>query len=248
MNKIIVFDVWGDYAHFRKIYTTTSPLSYSIPTRTAVCGLIGAIIGLSKINNDYLKYFKLTDAKIALKIITPIIKVRIPINLINTKEAKGIGMNLIKSRSQIRFEFIKSPKFRIYFWHNNKRIYDDCKNNLINHKSYYTPCLGLSENIANFNFVTESNVKIQNNQNVFIDIHSVIPLDKIVEEKGIDFTQTEREYFKEKIPIEMNTERIVKKYSQILYERNGKPIRAKLINTYFNLNYQNTVENIVIIE
>lgn len=52
MDKMLVFDVWGDYAHFRRFYTTTSPLSFPIPPRTALCGLIGAIIGLEKEGND----------------------------------------------------------------------------------------------------------------------------------------------------------------------------------------------------
>ncbi|MFB3896899.1 MAG: CRISPR-associated protein Cas5, partial [bacterium] len=29
--KILVFDIWGDLGHFRKFYTTTSPLSFSFP-------------------------------------------------------------------------------------------------------------------------------------------------------------------------------------------------------------------------
>ena len=49
-ERVIVFDVWGDYAHFRKNYSTSSPLTYSFPPRTALSGLIGAIAGLDKSN------------------------------------------------------------------------------------------------------------------------------------------------------------------------------------------------------
>ena len=84
MDKILVFDVWGEYAHFRKYYTTTSPLSFSIPPRTAISGLMGAIIGLSK--DEYLKYFSKEQAQIAVRILNPIKKVRLAENLINTKD------------------------------------------------------------------------------------------------------------------------------------------------------------------
>jgi CRISPR-associated protein Cas5h len=109
-ERVIVLDVWGDYAHFRKIYTTSSPLTYSFPPRTALSGLIGAIVGLDK--EDYFRHFLRKDAKIGCKILKPIKKVRIGENLINTKSA--IQMHLIKNRNQIRVEFVKDPSYRIY--------------------------------------------------------------------------------------------------------------------------------------
>jgi CRISPR-associated protein Cas5h len=53
--KVLVFDVWGEFGHFRKHYTTTSPLTYSIPPRTAIAGMIAAIEGFGK--DEYLQYF-----------------------------------------------------------------------------------------------------------------------------------------------------------------------------------------------
>jgi len=44
--KVLVFDVSSDYAHFRQPYSTTSSLTYAIPPRTAIFGLIGAILGI----------------------------------------------------------------------------------------------------------------------------------------------------------------------------------------------------------
>ena len=47
-KEILIFDISSEYGHFRKFNTTTSPLTYSIPTRTAVVGIIGAILGLER--------------------------------------------------------------------------------------------------------------------------------------------------------------------------------------------------------
>jgi len=44
--KAVVFDVWSDYAHFRKPYTTTSSLTFTLPPPTAIAGLVGAIMGV----------------------------------------------------------------------------------------------------------------------------------------------------------------------------------------------------------
>jgi len=247
IRKILVFDVWGDYAHFRRGYTTTSPLTFSIPPRTALCGLIGAILGLEKESNEYLKHFVLYQAKIGLKLLNPVKKVQIAENLIHTKDAKGIGMNLIKRRTQIRFEFLKDPKYRIYFWHSNNKIYDQFKKNLIEHKSVYTPCFGLSQNIANFNFVGEMDAEIKEPHKKIL-IHSVLPTEKVTDKEGINFDYS-GEYFSLRLPTEMTQERVITKYSDILFERNGKPIEANMKAPYWEITDENgTKQNIVFIE
>jgi len=253
MDKILVFDVWGDYAHFRRYYTTTSPLSFPIPPRTALCGLIGAIIGLEKEGNNYLKYFPTESAYIALRLLKPVKKTIIAENLINTKNARGLGMNLINQkggRTQIRFEFLKDQKYRIYFYYTDEKdgLSQKLKYNLTNHKTKYTPCLGLSENIANFNFVGEFKINILPCKNDYVSIDTVLPLQKILEKEGIMF-EREGEYFSIRVPVEMNTERVVTKYRDIIFDRNGRPIKAKLTETYANINcIDGRSENIVFIE
>jgi CRISPR-associated protein, Cas5h family len=71
-ERVIVFDVWGDYAHFRKNYSTSSPLTYSFPPRTALSGLIGAVVGLDKA--EYFRHFCKVDANIGCRILAPVKK------------------------------------------------------------------------------------------------------------------------------------------------------------------------------
>ncbi|NKQ39816.1 MAG: type I-B CRISPR-associated protein Cas5 [Methanosarcinales archaeon] len=236
IDKVVVFDIWGDYAHFRRFYTTTSPLTFPIPPRTALCGLIGAMIGLEKENNEYLQFFTIDKAFIGLRLLSPVKKVIIAENLIHTKKAKGIGMNLIVERCQIRFEFLKDPKYRIYFYHTDKDLYKKMKNNLECHKSVYTPCFGLSENIANFKFINEFKIETKIADEKYIQIHSILSAEKIADKDGIKFNLDD-EFFSIRVPMELNTERIVTKYSDILFEKNGRPIEAKLISRYWTINY-----------
>jgi CRISPR-associated protein Cas5h len=252
MDKVLVFDVWGDYAHFRRFYTTTSPLSFPIPPRTALCGLLGAIIGLEKEDNDYLNYFSTESAFIALKLLNPIKKTIIAENLINTKPGvvKGPGMNLISNRTQIRFEFLKDQKYRIYFCCPNQEdiIYQRLKNNLSQHKAVYTPCLGLSENIANFKFVGEFSINFLPPKNNYVFISTILPLQKISKKEGIMF-EREGEYFSISMPVELNTQRVVVKYRDIIFDRTSRPIKTKLIEPYGNIKYSDGgSENIAFIE
>jgi len=216
-ERVIVFDVWGDYAHFRKNYSTSSPLTYSFPPRTALSGLIGAITGLDR--SDYFSRFFRDNASIGCRILNPVKKVRIGENLIDTKSA--LKMHLIKNRTQIRFEFVKDPKYRIYFSHSDKEFYEKVGKMISSHQSVYTPCLGLSQLVCNFNYIGE--FELMASERGVYEIDSVVPGKFILE---TEFEEG-KEYFSEVMPCEMGEAREVTDYREILFERNGKSIRAK---------------------
>ncbi len=221
MDKILKFKIWGDYAHFKKYYTTTSPLTFEIPPPPTIIGMISAIIGLEK--NVYLSYFqKPEDYKIAISILNPIQKVRWSQNLIDTKHSFWN----IKNRTQIRIEFLKNPAYSIFFYHKDKDIYQTLKQNLSNHKSCYSLSLGLSELLADFKFQEE--VLINNVKAIdWINLNTVLPVSKIFGNESVDFGIS-KEIFKVNYPIFMQPDRIVKKREDLLFERNGKNIRCKL--------------------
>lgn len=217
--KALVFDIKGDYGHFRKFYTTSSPLTFSIPPRTTVCGIIGALIGLDK--EEYLNYFKKEDAKIAIQILSPISKTRLSLNLIDTKTAKMYSK--IENRTQVTYELLKNPSYRIYFSHNDENIYNKVKSYLEENKNYYTLSLGLSEFIAEHEYKGEIDLQYASD-NEFTYIDTVI---KFNEDLEIKF-ESNKEYFKDTMQNEMNNERVVTEYIKVLLERTGKPIRCKI--------------------
>jgi CRISPR-associated protein Cas5h len=226
-DDILIFDIWADYAHFRTYPTTVSPLTFSIPPRTAMCGLISAIIGLDK--DEYLKYFSKKQADIAVKILNPIKTTRISQNLIDTENISR--MNQIKNSIPTLFEYLKDAKYRIYFRHRDIELYNKTKEFLENHKSVYTPCLGLSENIANFCYIGEKKCK-EIITDGFIKIDSAIPEPKY-SRINIDIEE-EKEYDSELIPIVMNEKRIVEEYNNIFFEKNGLPIIVK-VNKFYEI-------------
>lgn len=217
--KTLVFDIKGDYGHFRKFYTTSSPLTFSIPPRTTVCGIIGALIGLDK--EEYLNYFKKEDANIAIQILSPIKKTRLSINLIDTKNAKMYSK--IDNRTQVTYELLKNPSYRIYFSHSDENIYNKVKSYLQENKNYYTLSLGLSEFIAEYEYKGEIDLKYMDNSD-FTYIDTVIKFDEKVK---IEF-ENKKEYFKDTMQNEMNNERVVTEYTKVLLERCGQPIKCNI--------------------
>lgn len=220
MDNVIAFDLWGDYAHFRKHYTTTSPLTFSIPPRTTLCGLLAAIIGLDK--TEYLNYFSDKDASIGVQLLSNVKKVTLAENLIDTKKA-GKLMNQIKQRTQIRFELLKNPKYRIFVNHKNSSIHLKLKEMLQEHKMVYTPCLGLSEFIANFKFIGEYTYEIVGDSSE-VDILTALPKKNLINLAFID----DYEYLSETLPRNMLSDRTVTEYSPVIFERKTRPVKAQV--------------------
>lgn len=234
MNKILKFKIWGDYAHFKKFYTTTSPLTFEFPPPPTIIGMISAIIGLDK--SEYLQWFQNRDEyKISLSIRNPINKVRWSQNLIDTKHSFWS----IKNRTQIRIEFLKNPLYFIYFYHDDSQIYDKLRENLKNHNSKYSLCLGLSELLANFEYVDEFLLEKTNSED-WINLNSVLPVSSLLDKDSIDFELT-REIFKVNYPISMLPDRVVDKREDILFERNGNPIKCRLQEYWKSENGENIV-------
>ena len=220
----LIFDIWGTYGHFKKAYTTTSPLTYSIPTRTALCGLIAAILGLER--DSYYELLNPKNSLFAIRIINPVNKIRLNLNIIKTDEGFFLHDISGNPRSPTPYELIKDPHYRIYCWIKDEETYEELKENLEQHLCTYTVYLGISELIANFSFIDVLDMTLKNVEKPEL-IHSVVIKDglKIAVEEG-------KRYASETIPIEMDNQRKVLKYSNVIYETSGKPIMIKEGNFY----------------
>ena len=218
--KILVFDLFGDLGHFRKFYTTSSPLTFPFPPPPTIRGIIGAIMGFSK--EEYLE--KTKNIAVGLKLINPIKKIRIGINLINTKQSSGkfdptldpLRKENKNPRTQVKFEFVKDPHYRIYI-SGSEEFLEKLTDMVKNHKTYYTVSLGLSELLADFSFIGVFDSHL-------IDVSdradSVIP-SRIIREIDIGKVQ---KIGKERIPAVMDNDRTVKIYEDVIFHVEGGAI------------------------
>lgn len=224
IDKLIVFDVWGRYAHFKKIYVTTSALSYGVPFKTSVYGLVGAILGLDNHENDYLNHFHESNCKIGIRIINPVKFQRLNINL--SDRPGPIGDN----RKPTMMEFVTNPHYRIFFWHGNNELKQKLIEHLESKNSIYTPVLGLAHCIANFRLIGVTDV-VANKGDAVID--SVIPKSQLLEFDQSHWIENEIHVQEQDMyPLEMNTLREVIKRDSILFDLNGRSIKAKVQEYY----------------
>ena len=133
--KILVFDICGEYAHFKKIYATTSALSYAIPPKPTVYGILGAILGLEKENNTYLNTFSNKSCLIGIGIKRPLIFQRLGINLKAELGRKKEGA----PPKPTMMEFVHRPHYRLYISHNDSSVFEKLTKSVETHSAFYTP-------------------------------------------------------------------------------------------------------------
>lgn len=229
--KVLAFDIWADLGHFRKFYTTSSPLTFSFPPPPTIAGILGAIYGTNKYNHEHIIFLK--KFAIGIRIINPTRKIRLGINLAETK-GKNIVIPMIEKnpRTQIRTEFLFEPKFRIYVGtEEENEAFKTLVQRIKEHESVYTVSMGISELLADFRYVGLFEAELITNSSP-IELFSPILVSNLLP-KGLEL-ESGKKYFKEKMPITMNQERIVEKYDDVIFEPDGKTIRA-CVKTYCRL-------------
>jgi len=152
--KAIKFRLSGDYALFKKPFANNQPQSFVIPPKTAILGMIGAIMGWSK--RDYIDMLPFDTFKYGVRLLTSKIKKDlIGINLMQGKNAKfTFNENPLRNppdrgqRSPTRFEFLKDMKWEIFLIIDNKEIEKELFDRLLSKKFIYNPNLGLQSLFA----------------------------------------------------------------------------------------------------
>jgi len=219
--EVLVFDLKGDYAHFRKVYTTASQLTYGVPPRTTLAGLVAGILGLGR--DSYYGLFSKENSRLSVSVMGPIKKQTINQNLLKTKD-ETLGLVKLSSRPprnieriQVPFEMVKDPWYRVRLWLRDEGVLRTLEGYLENHQSVYTPCLGISELLADVQYVGRLEATPEKGE---VEIHSVT--------RGEEATiQVEpgKKYVRERMPGFFGEGR-VPEYLDIIYEPDGKPIKA----------------------
>ena len=225
-KDVVVFDVWGDYAYFRRGYTTTSTISYPFPSRTTIAGFIAGILGYHR--DSYYELFDEHNSLIGLKIINPIKKTRLNLNYVNTKESMHLfEISSNGKRTQVPAEFLKDVKYRIYVSLKDKEILNKLYDLLKEHKSVYTPYLGITECLCDFELVGDGRYSIEETFGENVQIDSVL----LKKDMNICI-ELDKKYGVVKSPGFMNKDRSVRSFLEYYFEDNGKSIQVDSCKYY----------------
>lgn len=109
LEDLISFDLCGKIAHFRKFYSNSSALTHSIPPRTTILGIIGAIIGEPR--DSY--YERLDDLLIGIQVLTKGRKIFQKFNYLKVDSGNiDLYAGIAENRTQTSVELIIPDNIR----------------------------------------------------------------------------------------------------------------------------------------
>lgn len=246
--NLLIFDIVGKTAHFRKYYTNSSSLSYYFPPRTAISGLIAGIIGMKR--DTYYEIFASDKTRIAVSIKTPLRKIIQTINYVWAENPNEL--NLSKGQhTQIPLEILfpvsdkNSICYRVFFSHSNQDFLNKVLVAIKEQKIVYPPYLGISEFIANIEFVDYVSSIEEKSGEAILD--SVLNIKHL--ENGKITASEKSVYLKEMMPFEFDKERnLINSPKYFIVEiLNGK-IKTQLNKPYYRVLHKKGEENILFME
>ncbi|MDI6601443.1 MAG: type I-B CRISPR-associated protein Cas5b [Thermoanaerobacteraceae bacterium] len=252
INKLLIFDIYGKMAHFRKYYTNSSSLSYMFPPRTVITGLIAAVLGIER--DTYYEEFSADKCHVAVSVRTPLRKIMQTVNYLQTKDMNGL--NGSKGHTQIPLEIILPEEdmivYRVYFAHEDEAIMEELSRHLKSGRVYYPIYLGISEFLAASKYIQQIDKNeidmLRSGQQYQV---STVCNCSIIKDRGLIFSDSHGmtlQYIKEKMPLEFDKDRRIKSTASFIYEKNSKSITGIFDVPAYRINYDGLEENIVFME
>lgn len=245
IREVLIFDIKGYAAHFRKFYTNSSSLSYSVPPRTTVSGIIATILGLKR--NEYYDQFNVENADIAVRKNNRTRKILQGLNYMKITSKKHFEFPA--NHTQIPFEIILAEEglvsYRIYFTSHNESLMDSLEKRLEEKKYYYSPSLGAIPFNSSIDYIGKVKGEIKRDEKVFIS--SVIALSK-VKHRGLEIMDIDEKQVllvKERMTRDFKSNREIKSVESYIYDENTNGLPVRLNQDYIKLSYDGLEENII---
>lgn len=87
--NVLSFHLKAKMGHFRRYYSNSSSLTYSIPPRTTICGILAGILGMER--DSYYEQFSVESCDIAVALRSPIKKQIHTLNLLMVKSDNDLN-------------------------------------------------------------------------------------------------------------------------------------------------------------
>lgn len=243
--KVISFHLKGKMAHFRKFYSNSSALSYFIPPRTTICGIIAGILGIGR--DEYYDDFSLDNCKVALASLKPTKKSIQKLNYLMVKSSNDLNGSQ-EHHSQTPTELIIPQNIRtgfidykIWVYHKKENIMTKLIDILKNQGCFYKSlgacmALGSAFNLGWIEFDGEyEGIEVKGLSDE--PISSSVPVEKIKDIKLEKIQGTQCKLIKEEVPLEFDKDRCItsRGLKEVLTNIDGGSIPA-VVDSFIRLN------------
>lgn len=224
-SDCIVFEYKGKFAHFLRAEANASAPSYPFPTRTNLLGLTGAVLGLEKDSSQII----LKDANFAVSgrargthWHTANLRKDPPALLQKSVKKRDKGTSKAQRNTIIAQEWLFYPEFTV-FAKLPQPYHDEFCDRLFNKAWHFTPCLGLSEMMADLTLV--ESVSLEALEEGVHGVDTVVRKSRVSLDMGrvLEGGAVMKSI---RIPRDVTEERVFSHESYI-YEVNGKKLPVK---------------------
>lgn len=212
----IVFRARSKYAKFKKAYTTTSTLTHLFIPPTAVRGMIGAILGIDRV--DLYKYTN--EIEVAIQVLSEVNK--------DTQSFNFITMKKNEKKSfcyQSYTEFLRNVEYRIFIKSSDDTIMTKLENVLKNEDYFYTPYLGGTEHSCKL--IYEGRYPCEKQQEGKYEVCTAFNKES---SKKITFKNVI--IYSDNIPVKNNSTREYIKYKKVYFPINEEVVEVYSDNIY----------------
>lgn len=147
-------DIKGNWGHFKRPETNNNPLTHDLITKTALIGLLGAVLGIERKIMKSMFPILSDDLLYNVQLLNPVNKLAIGLTSHN-------AIRPTESGTPKSFEILKNPKYRVTIALVDKRsvdIFNKFVCSIKKEETVYPPCLGWHNCPAELEFVSEGNI------------------------------------------------------------------------------------------
>lgn len=235
--KLIVFDVLGAMAHFRRFYSNVTSLSYRFPPRNTIAGLLAGIMGRER--DSYYELFSRDKCRIGVSIRVPVRRLLFSANYLDTD---SLSMRRLRGGGRVpsTIEILapepphKQLNYRIFFSHDDAQLMDAVWGRIKSRRYVYPPALGPAFCIAEIEPVLfAEDVEVTRGAEASVD--TVIRTDlltcgSVVMQSGLKIVLEER------LPPDFTSGRTPSGAStSYIFEAEGKPIPIRTDGEVFRV-------------
>lgn len=243
-SPLIIFDLTGSFAMFRKFYTNSSSLSYPFPPRTTIAGLIAGLLGYER--DTYSEDLSLERCDIAVSVRVPVRRVMQTVNYVMTegsvwtKNAGGFDGTAGGIQTPVEWVFPKLDeprlRYRIYVHHKEPELAERLDGTLREGSYVYPPYLGMSECLGEVEHVATLKDWELSVSEAEASLSTVVPSAAIT---GSPRLESGMQIIKERTAFALGADRRLISIGDVFYERNCKRITATVSSPVFTAVYEN---------
>ncbi|MBV6425914.1 MAG: hypothetical protein KIPDCIKN_00405 [Haliscomenobacter sp.] len=221
--KAVLIDIKGNWAHFRKAETNNNPLTHDFITKTALVGLLGAVLGKEREEMKGLFPQLCDDLLYGVRI--------------NTEVQKQSWGFTLRSASDLyrkapkQMEFLRYPDFSVLLALKNEQsgeLFEEFVWSVGTGKAFFQPVMGLQNCPADLHFIEDGEVSKEQNgefetQGFISSSHSPIEFQRLSFDR---------------IPTYQNDDfwNLPERYLPVVFPSNGNKVKANGIFYEFNQN------------